>query len=193
MANLPIKKVRRIEVDEDSGEPVYSVYLEVPEFQNFGQRLGELELKCWRAQFDDPPDKDQFTHNLQRIRVALPEGVEWDKTSEAEVDQFLIHWPEMRPGVLEAVFNFYKKVYPQAIHPFRDVPGKKFTLPEPTSAEVVADLFCVKSLYLHSNGETSGISGNCTWDMEHCWGALLRDGKVAEVGGIDEAFESYEA
>jgi len=29
--------------------------------------------------------------------------------------------------------------------------------------------------------------------LEHCWGALLREGKVAEVGGIDEAFESYEA
>ena len=50
--------------------------------------------------------------------------------------------------------------------------------------------FRINSLYLHNNGKTSD---GCTWDLEHCWGALLREGKVAEVGGIDEAFESYEA
>jgi Domain of unknown function (DUF6985) len=54
--------------------------------------------------------------------------------------------------------------------------------------EVVADLFRVSALYLHNNDATVGISGGCTWDLEHLWGALLRKNKVVEIGGVDVAF-----
>src|SRR5437660_4097848 len=99
MKNTPVKKIRRIEVDDNCDIPVVCVFLEVPKFHNFGQRLGELELKAWKAEWDDPPDKGQFDHNLERLRVELPEGTEWDKTPEAPVDQFLADWPVIRPAV----------------------------------------------------------------------------------------------
>jgi hypothetical protein len=139
MKNTPIKKIRRIEVDDDSGEEVVRVFLEVPAFQNLGQRLGELERKAWEAEWTDPPDKGQFEYHLQRFRVELPEGMKWGKTSESKVDRFLADWPEIRPHVLEAVFNFYKKIHPE-VRRMHDNPGAPFVLPAPTAPEVVAGL-----------------------------------------------------
>jgi hypothetical protein len=187
MKNIPTKKITRIEIDDDSGEDVVHVFLDVPGFQNFGQRLGELERKAWEAEWDDPPDKDQFTHHLQRLRVELPEGMKWNKTSEARVDQLLMDWPEIRPRVLDATFTFYKKVQPEErrIH---DNPGAPFVLPTPTSPEVVADLFRVSTIYLHDDDNTIGVAGPCTWNLEHLWGALLRKNNVVEIGGSDVAF-----
>ena len=95
-------------------------------------------------------------------------------------------WPEIRPRVLEAVFKFYKKIHPE-VRRIHDNPGAPFLLPAPTAPEVVADLFCVSAIYLHDNDATVGISGGCTWDLEHLWGALLRDKKVLKVGGMDVA------
>ena len=187
MNNIPVKKVRRIEVDDDSGVDVVRVFLEVPGFQNFGQRLGELERKAWDAQWDDPPDKDQFEYNLQRLRVELPEGMKWNKTTEATVDRFLMDWPEIRPRLLQAVFKFYKKIHPE-VRRIHDNPGAPFVLPAPTAPEAVADLFRVSSIYVHDDDASLGIAGDCTWDLEHLWGALLRKNEVIEFGGMDVAF-----
>lgn len=256
MRNIPIKKIRRIEVDDDSGEDVVRVFLEVPKFQNFGQRLGELERKALEAEQTDPdpwevaaaagkrltltkaemktlqdrydaldgldpefcekldlieqelnrhiPEsvkqeaikknkakvkKEQSSktrHHLHRLRIELPEGMRWDKTAEARVDQFLVDWPEVRPAVLRAVFKFYKKIHPE-VRRIHDNPGSPFLLPEPTCLSVVADLFQVSAVYLHDDENSVGVAGGCTWDLEHLWGVLLRHKKVAEVGGMDVA------
>jgi hypothetical protein len=261
MKNIPTKKIRRIEVDDDSGEDVVRVFLEVPKFQNFGQRLGELERKAREVEQTDPdpwevaaadgkiltltkaemkklqkrwdalditdPEfgkklvsieqelnqhtvdlpgdlkrevkkkttkgkvkKERFSkpkYDLERLRVELPEGMKWDKTAEARVDRVLADWPEIRPVVLKAVFKFYKKIH-STVRRMHDNPGAPFVLPEPTSPDVVADLFHVSAIYLQDDETTIGIGGSCTWDLEHFWGALIRKNKVVEVGGIDEAF-----
>jgi hypothetical protein len=257
------KKIIRIEREDpdDIDGGLVRVFIEVPKFQNFGQRLGELERKAWDADLSDPvdmskgfdlmsnafqkvfsgkakmdkaqkkfdaldakmggklgsllekvnqqlldatadlerelekPDEEKprklkppkFEHNLQRLRVELAVGTKWDKTTEARIDRFLADWPNIRPAVLESTFKFYKKIYPQAVRPHRHNPGTKFTMPEPTAPEVVADLFHVTSIHLHDKNDTIGITGGCTWDLEHVWGALLRKNKVVKVGGWDAA------
>jgi hypothetical protein len=180
-----IKKILRIEGD-DPDEDIIRVFLEVPEFQNFGQRLGELGRKAWEAEFDDPPDKDQFKYDLQRLRVDLPMGMNWNKDLEARVDQFLMGWPRIRSAVLEAVFEYYKKVQPPArrIH---NTAGSAFTLPAPTAPEVVADLFRVSVICLQDDEASIGIAGGCTWDLEHLWGVRIEHDKVVDVGGLDVA------
>jgi len=183
MKKTPIKKIRRIEGD-DPEEDIIRVFIEVPSFENFGRHLGEMERKAWDAQFDDPPDEGQFDYNLERLTVSCPEGMNWDKTLDARVDQFLVDWPKIRPRVLKEVFNLYKKIQPE-VRRIHDNPGAPFVLPEPATPEVVADLFRVSGIYLQHDETSIGIGGGCTWDLEHLWGVLLRDNNVVEVGGID--------
>src|SRR5436190_6142201 len=94
----PIKKIRHIEVDDDSGTDWVKVHLHVPGFQNFGQRMGELESQAWeaegfgefeRTQGVPESERKDFNYRLDDLRVELPEGVEWNKTAEAAVDRFL--------------------------------------------------------------------------------------------------------
>src|SRR5438105_12076369 len=95
----PIKKILRIEGD-DPDEDIIRVFLRVPKFQNFGQHLGDIERKARDAESNDPPDDKQFAYNLERLRVELPIGTNWNKDAEARVDRFLVDWPHIRPAVL---------------------------------------------------------------------------------------------
>ena len=67
--------------------------------------------------------------------------------------------------------------------------GEQHLLPVPTTAEAVADLCCIRSIYLHPEGVV-GLGGSCTWDEEHGFGVLLKENDVLAVGGEDVAFDA---
>jgi hypothetical protein len=230
------------------------VTLDVPEFANFGQRLGELERLADEANPIDPaaveastaammahvresqknarktlkampagPKKDMhrlmlglleqmverasqpqdqededaqepgaeqevpFQHDRQRLQVSIPSGMKWNKTTRALLEQFFADWPQLRPAVLQATFRYYKKIYSESRTLFPNHQGVEFILPEPGSAEAVADLFYITSIHLRLDGAI-GLGCYCTWDEEHGYGLRLRNGKVTAVGQADEAF-----
>jgi hypothetical protein len=252
-----MKEIINISVDEELD--LTEVSIRVPQFENFGKRLGELERKASEAfrvrpepesdpeleaeieadlnetmeslkssvnsmkkeleampdspqkkammlmyeQFskmdeetdeedevegDRPVDeKDRFNYDLQALRVSLGEEMKWDKAAEATVDQFLIDWPLIRPAVLQATFKHYKKIYPELMQIVGESDEYAFTMPKPTSPEVVADLFTITAIYLHQDGSI-GLGGHCTWDEEHGYGVRIKNGKIVEVGHESDAF-----
>jgi hypothetical protein len=251
MANENPMKVIKVDNECDTTE----VTLQVPEFKNFGQRVGELERLSFEAGEANPPDPaeiaastaklnaiaqgsreklekkaeamadgpqkqmlksmlemmdqltkslseaqpdeeepeadpeedDSFQYDLQRIRVLIPEGMKWDKTTRAVIEGFFAGWPEIRPAVLQATFKYYKKSYPEIAKFLRGSPGLEIILPRPSSPEAVADLFFITSIYLHGNGAI-GLGCHCTWDEEHGYGVLIKQNRVAAVGEESEAF-----
>jgi hypothetical protein len=132
-------------------------------------------------------DPEEFTHDLQTLSVSVPEGMKWDGTTEAKVDNFLAAWPQTRPAVLKATAQYYKKIFPATKEFLGDEPGIEFTLPKPGAAEIVADLFRISTIYLRDDGSI-GLGCPCTWDEEHGYGIVLNNGKVIATGGEDEAF-----
>ena len=226
-----MKEVLKVEADEEFDTT--EVEMRVPEFQNFGQRMGELELKAhkivlatpldldaawagldrmgglwpWLAKLatiiewflkamrrkepdstkqepEQEPDPKEFEHDLQRLRVSLPEGMEWNPLAEAKVDRFLADWPALRPAVLNATLKYYKDFRPEVADFFGE--EAQYVLPEATAPEVVADLFRISTIHLHPD-DAIGLGGYCTWDEEHGYGALIKSGAVT-VGHEDEAF-----
>jgi hypothetical protein len=254
-----MKEIIEVRVDKECGTT--EVLIRVPHFENFGQRLGELERKASEAiqmqpeaessaeieavvaaahelrkksleslkklytdklnilpdgherkmvmqalssivkmenepvEEDDEqeveaeqPDKNQFVHDLQPLRVSLPEKVKWNKATEAQIDNFLTAWPTIRPLVLNATFRFYRKLYPKLVEIFGVDGGYELTIPKPMSADVVADLFLISSVYFHEDGSI-GLGGHCTWDDEHGYGVRINKGKITKVGYESEAFD----
>src|SRR5262245_15788924 len=111
MKNISTKRVRRIEIDDDSGEDVITVFLEVPGFQNFGQRLAELEHKAQEAEWTDPDPweaaaaegkmltltKTQMKKLQKRFDALDFRDPRFDKEFESierEIDQHTVDMPE---------------------------------------------------------------------------------------------------
>jgi hypothetical protein len=124
-------------------------------------------------------------HDPRVLTVNFPNGVDWDNY-EAKLNKFLTEWPELRPKFLEEIFALYKQLHPRAVEFYRE-DCREFTLPDPTSAKVVENLFKIHSIHLHVDDRV-GISGNCTWDHEHGFGAMIENGRFLEIGAADEAF-----
>src|SRR5687768_3134415 len=86
-----MKKVIDIQVDEELSTTTVSI--QVPDFHNFGQRLGELEGKASEAILNTPPDPEELediksmtaslkdmtktgTEDMQKKADAMPDGPE---------------------------------------------------------------------------------------------------------------------
>ncbi|NOS69454.1 MAG: hypothetical protein HOP33_05925 [Verrucomicrobia bacterium] len=143
---------------------------------------------------DDPdPDEETVTKKESRpedfeLFTAMPgDGIKWDVNAEARVDEFIRNWPDVRPQVLKQAHAYYKKLYPELKDTFGDMSTFNFTMPKPTKPEVVEDIFSISTIYLRGDGAI-GISGSCTWDEEHGFGAVIKDGKIVTFGHADEGF-----
>ncbi len=153
-----------------------------------GMAKGVSESEEEQAHEDDLETEEEPPHrNLQRLTLSLPKGTRWNKETQSLVEKFFADWAQTRRVVLKATFAYYKKIYPQALTLFPRHKGLKFILPKPSSAEAVADLFYITSIYLHADGAI-GLSGHCTWDEEHGYGIRLKNGNVTAVGEADVAF-----
>jgi hypothetical protein len=136
---------------------------------------------------EDDDGEDEGDYDLQLLVFAFPEGVAWDDEAERKVDRFLTNWPKLRPKVLNATFEVYQSVYPVVVEFLGDDPGLPYFLPEPKNPESISDHFAVETIYFRADKKI-GLSGHCTWDDEHGWGVLLKDGAVIRAGAADESF-----
>lgn len=159
----------------------------------FKQFLNASDEDVDSNEVDEEEQADQIAeaqvepeHDLHELCVHIPRGMKWGKTTQAIINRFLADWPEIRPVVLRATYRFYTEIYPELAKIFGDSPGSQFTLPKPSSPEVVAHLFCITSVYLHRD-KGIGLAGHCTWDYEHGYGVLIKKKKVCKVGTADEA------
>jgi len=102
------------------------------------------------------------------------------------VDRFLTNWPKLKPKVLNATFEVYRSVYPVVMEFIGDDPGVQYVLPTPNAPESITDHLALETVFFRADKKI-GLSGHCTWDDEHGWGVLLKDGAVIGAGGADEA------
>lgn len=133
-----------------------------------------------------PADKSS-PEDFEKLCVMLAEDMKWDAATEARVDEFLRDWPKARPEVLKAAHSYYKELYPELKDIFGDMASFNFTMPKPTKPAAIEDIFSINMLYVRDDG-TIGLSGSCTWDEEHGFGAVVKNGKVVAFGHADEGF-----
>lgn len=133
------------------------------------------------------PEKVSKPEDFELLTVLPSDGTKWDAKAEAKIDEFIKTWPEVRPQVLKQAHACYKKLYPELKEIFGDMATFKFTMPKPTKPEVIEDIFSINVIYLRDDGAV-GISGSCTWDEEHGFGAVIRNGKVVTFGHASDGF-----
>lgn len=154
----------------------------------------ELLAASLETEPDEPDPKEILSRteevspkDFELFTVMPSDGIKWDAKAEAKIDEFIKAWPEVRPQVLKQAYVCYKKLYPELKDIFGDMPTFKFTMPKPTKPEVVEDIFSISMIYLRNDGAI-GITGSCTWDEEHGFGAVIKKGKVVAFGHADEGF-----
>lgn len=143
---------------------------------------------------DDPDSNDETVKkeesrpgDFELFTVMPSDGMKWDTKSEAKIDEFIKTWPTVRPQILKQAHAYYKKLYPELKEIFGDMTEFNFFMPKPTKPEVLEDIFSINMIYLRDDGAI-GISGSCTWDEEHGFGAVIKKGKVVAFGHADEGF-----
>jgi len=137
-----------------------------------------------RGQGDAEESKDKRNPHLLKLHLR---GIKWGKATESVLGRFFVDWPGLRPAVLRGVFEYYKGIYPELVDAYDYHKGKQFFIPEPTSPEAIQEIFYFQSIHLHKDGSV-GLSGHWTWDEEHGFGVLLKDGNVIEAGAADIAY-----
>lgn len=105
---------------------------------------------------------------------------------------FLIHQDSIANVVLDSIFQFYKKVYPDYAKSWNIKPGKltkeelEENIPTPTTPQALKKHIRLMTIHFpdstHSESGTFGIAFECTWDIEHGIGAFIKNWKVKEVG-----------
>lgn len=140
-----------------------------------------------RDEDDKPDERTSNPEDFEIFSVMPDDGTPWNAKAENRIDDFIRTWPEVRSQVLKKAHTYYKKLYPELKDIFGDMPSFKFTMPEPTSPEAIEDLFSINVIYLRDDG-TIGISGSCTWDDEHGFGAVIKRGKVVTFGHASDGF-----
>lgn len=188
-----------IKVEENRELNHCTVTVRVPQFENFGEKLKEIEQaaeQAWQSHHKIAPSdkevgngigqKDELEKDPSVLLVHPPTEEKWIPTYESQLDGFLNEWPHLRNQVLEKTFEMYQQYF-QEVEFVAPNPAAEFILPEPTSAERISHHFRITSIMLHEDGRI-GIYGRCTWDDEHGFGAMIQDGQVLTVGHADEAF-----
>jgi len=163
------------------------------EFSGLGDIMSGLFSQLENLEIEDTPpvydekDFECYNYDLQELCVVLPaDDSEWDSAAEAKLDQFLAEWPEIRPRVSQALYDYYVNWYPQL-----DRYNDPILHPAPGDPQLVEDRARITTIYLGKD-DRIGLSGACTWDDEHGLGILLENGQVIDCGYADVADAYWE-
>lgn len=152
------------------------------------QSIEESEYSKPEFTDEDLKEVGQAQTDPDVLEVVLAEEMPWDEEAERRLDQFLTSWPALRPALLEKTFQHYREGHEDFLECHGGGPAAEIVLPKPESPEVVSDLFCLTVIYLREDGAI-GLGGDCTWDEEHAYGALIQDDQVVAVGHASEGFD----
>ena len=102
----------------------------------------------------------------------------------------------LTPEILDKIFEFYKSSYPDYKLGWKmgGVEGEELEefLPTPTTPEDLKRFITPINVYIQSGHEceagTLGLEFDCTWDIEHGLGVLIKEWKVKEAGLADVTY-----
>lgn len=163
-------------------------------FEESMKELEDLDLDD-----DDGEDEDDLENDEEAVEgptpgiyhVSMAEGAKWSPEHEALIARIEGNWPTFRTKILQAVFDPYQEGYEEVWDFMGGGKHDKMILPDPTSPEVVQDLFQIHSIHLGKDASKIGFEGSCTWDEEHGVGILI-DGDSCEAGSADLAFDNFD-
>ena len=160
--------------------------------------LAEMENFDWESDDEEEEDEEdgnedqdceEEEHDLQEFRVVCPAKSGWNDKVEAKLDAFLAGWPALRPRVLQSVCSYYQEFY--RCNGFDKTPldaANLVIMPAPGAPDLIGDRMRVTTIHLRKDG-LIGLTGDCTWDEEHGFGLLLKDGEIIDAGQCDVAYD----
>ena len=164
--------------------------IRVPEFDNFGHHMAEIErsdaghtLETFETpdEYQTSSDQSAFDYDLELLNLVLSEEMPWDDEVQTHLDLFFAEWPGIRPSLLEETFHYYLDNYRKFRKAHQGNERIDLIVPNPEKPESIADLFRITSIHLWEDGAI-GLGGYCTWDEENGFGAVIREGEIAAVG-----------
>jgi len=120
--------------------------------------------------------------------------VKWSKQSDKKMAAFLELWVGgIRDSLPAKVLPYYQEQRAEFLKYSRTSESEldqwtRFSWPDSETPEQVAELFKVNRLHFRDDGDF-GLECECTWDEEHGFGVLIREGKIAEVDYLDIAYD----
>ena len=146
----------------------------------------EYRLSCEYSAFDTTIE---VVFNDTRDRIS--------ECQKKNYDNFISRQELLTPGILAAIFEYYKEVYPDYYQGWSSV-GRltekqiEENLPTPTTPENLKKYIKPLAVYIANKEEcedgTIGIYFECTWDIKNDLGVVIKKWKVVDVGTGDIAF-----
>ena len=173
----------------------YNRIYEIPEIVVFGKNLFTLQHRHTELITNNkdvvPSNRNNQKYLADLSIIDVNESDEnWNDSIESQLTTFISNWNLVIPNLKKSVFEHYKQNYDQNLELWFDEPEADFiVMPEPNNEEVVTDLFNVGAVHLTLGSEYVGISGNCTWEEEHGFGAIIHKDQVFEVASADIAYD----
>jgi hypothetical protein len=84
--------------------------------------------------------------------------------------------------VRAAIYEYYKRVYPEYRNSQQQGPWSALEVPEVVQGNEIDDNLRLTEVVLHRKKSRIGLLFDCTWEDEHGFGVRIDDFHVAEVG-----------
>ncbi|GAA5495146.1 hypothetical protein Rhal01_01318 [Rubritalea halochordaticola] len=128
--------------------------------------------------------------DLSLITVFDESCEEWGEAQEQQLNQIVEDWPAISAALRSEVFGYYKKHYTDFFeHEHGHAPESgRILMPEPTEETIIDELFTIGTINIEKGSDCIGLSGGCTWESEHGFGALIEGTQVIAVGSADISF-----
>ena len=158
--------------------------------------VSQITLSSW-SDFEAPDDFGDDSNSSEEpagrveLSLLLPEDtVALPPEHRAALEHLLQNEEALRDAILEALLRQYPQWQPD--YGYED--EFKYLMPDVTSVNDFRSLLRLSSVYLLSETRDGtayvGLSFDCTWDVEHAFGALTHRSRVVELGGAEVSFGS---
>lgn len=158
--------------------------------------VSRITLSSWSGfqapdLLDGDSDSSEEPDGIVGLTILLPEDtVALPPEHRAALEHLLQNEDAIRDAILEVLLSQYPQW--QSNYGYED--ELKYLMPDVTSVNDFRSLLQLSGVYLLSEARDGmayvGLSFNCTWDVEHDFGALTHQGRVVDLGGAEVSFGS---
>ncbi len=117
-----------------------------------------------------------------QVKVSIGSGKQMSANQRSLFEWLIVNQDRMVQEVKAAIYEYYKRVYPEYRNSQRQGPWLALEIPEVVQGNEIDDNLRLTELVLHRKKPRIGLLFDCTWEDEHGFGVRMDDFRVAEVG-----------